>query len=167
MEIKIFNQFLPIYFKTKVIFYILINKFFMIGEKMEKIKSFFDKNDLFAKHCGICLTHVSLGEANAKMKIESFHLNGAKTVHGGAIFTLADYTFAAACNSHGNMAVALEVSISFLKAGLSGTLYAHAKEISLNKKIGVYQIDITNDRDELIASFKGTAYRKKINILET
>lgn len=126
---------------------------------MDYIKEFSDK-DRFAKLIGIELIEVSKGHAKAEMKIKDIHLNAVSTVHGGAIFSLADYTFAIASNSHGNIAVALNVSISFLKAVSEGTLTAVAEEISLNPKIATYSIRILNEKNELIATFQGMAYRK-------
>ena len=126
---------------------------------MDYIKEFSDK-DRFAKLLGIELIEVSKGRAIAKMSIKEFHLNAVNTVHGGAIFSLADYTFAIAANSHGSIAVALNVNISFLKAVSEGLLFAEAEEISLNPKIATYSIKILNEKNELIATFQGMAYRK-------
>jgi acyl-CoA thioesterase len=126
---------------------------------MDYIKDFSDK-DRFAKLLGIELIEVSKGRAKAKMSIKEFHLNAVNTVHGGAIFSLADYTFAIAANSHGSIAVALNVNISFLKAVSEGVLIAEAEEISLNPKIATYSIKILNEKNELIATFQGMAYRK-------
>ncbi len=67
---------------------------------MEHISTAVD-NDRFAEHTGIELVEVSKGYARAEMKVEEKHLNGLGLAHGGAIFTLADLAFAAACNSHG------------------------------------------------------------------
>lgn len=116
--------------------------------------------DAFAKHCGIKLLDLSPGRATVTMPVSPLHLNGLGGVHGGAIFTLADFAFAAACNSHGPMAVAINVSITFIKAVNSGVLKAEARETSLNPKLGTYTIDVTDQHGELIASFQGLAYRK-------
>lgn len=130
------------------------------------LKEFF-RRDQFAAHCGIELLEVSTGRAKVRMKVEEHHLNGLRTVHGGAIFTLADFAFAVACNSHGTVSVALNASIAFVKAALPGmTLYAEAKEISVSPKIGTYDIRITSDKGDLIATFHGLAYRKKERIEE-
>lgn len=131
------------------------------NSEMEHVKNFFDENDFFAKHCGIELLEVSLGHAKAKMPIKTEHLNGYKVVHGAAIFTLADYVFAAASNSHGNVAVAINVSISFVKPAIKGTLYAEARELSRSARLGSYTVDITDDNGDLLAVFQGLAYRKK------
>ena len=131
---------------------------------MEKIKEFF-KGDKLAQYLGIELIDVSKGNAVSKMVIENEHLNGINTVHGGAIFTLADFTFAVAANSHGTVTVAINASISFMKAVTSGTLTAVAREVSLNPRIASYTVDICDDQGELIAIFQGLAYRKRDKIV--
>ena len=127
---------------------------------MEHVKRYFER-DAYAKHLGMELVEVSPGAAAARMAIGDCHRNMHGVVHGGAIFSLADLAFAAACNSHGTVAVALNASISFLKPGLKGTLTATAKEVSLGSKISVYDIPVTNDDGELVATFQGMAYRKR------
>lgn len=128
---------------------------------MEKIKQFF-KRDKFAELAGIELLEVTPGKAKAKMVVQKHHLNGVDIVHGGAIFTLADLVFAAASNSHGTVAVAINASISYIKASPVGTvLIAEGREISCNPKLGIYSIDVKNEQGEMIASFQGMVYRKK------
>jgi acyl-CoA thioesterase len=127
---------------------------------MEAIKHYF-KNDQFARHSEIELLSVSLGHATAKMTLHAHHLNALKTVQGGAIFTLADFTFAAAANSHGTVAVAINASMTFMKAASTGTLWAEARELSKNFKIGTYTVEVKDDQGDLIAQFQGLAYRKK------
>ncbi len=130
---------------------------------MKAIWDFF-KNDRFARHSGIELLDIGKGYAKAKMAINDSHLNGVNLVHGGAIFTLADLVFAAASNSHGTVAVAINASIWFVKAAKQGTLFAEAKEVSCNPKLATYSIRVTDDSDELVASFEGMVYRKKDQI---
>ena len=127
---------------------------------MQTLKKYFEDNDRFAKHCGIELLEVTPGGAKAKMPLSELHWNGIKTVHGGAIFTLADFTFAAASNSREQIAVAVSATISYTKAAQTGALHAEAKEISLNRKLSTYLITITDDSGETVALFHGTAYRK-------
>ncbi|MCX7717394.1 MAG: hotdog fold thioesterase [Candidatus Sumerlaeaceae bacterium] len=127
-----------------------------------EIKEFFIERDLFARHCGIELLEVGPGTAVARMALGEQHLNGLRMAHGGAIFTLADYTFAAASNSRGQAAVAVSVTISFVKAAGSGVLRAEAREVSLSSRLGVYMIEVRDDAGELVAVFQGTAYRKSM-----
>jgi acyl-CoA thioesterase len=121
----------------------------------------FLKKDQFAALLGIELLEAANGCAKAKMDIKDKHLNAMDTVHGGAIFSLADLTLAAAANSYGTLAVAINANISFLKAAKKGTLYAEAKEISRNNKIASYILNITNSEGELISSTQGMVYFKK------
>ena len=130
---------------------------------MEAVRNFF-KNDRFAEHLGIELLEVSKGRAKAKMEIKNHHLNGVNIAHGGAIFSLADLVFAVASNSHKTIALAINASISFLKAVSEGTLIAEAAEVSINPKLATYDIRVTNENNELIALFQGTVYRKKDKI---
>lgn len=132
---------------------------------MEAVKRFFSAEDLFARHTGIELLDVGPGWAKASMKIEPFHFNGARTVHGGAIFTLADFAFAVASNSHGTLAMGINTSISFVKAATRGTLYAEAREQALNPKLASYLVRITDDANEVVALFQGMVYRKNETIL--
>jgi acyl-CoA thioesterase len=131
---------------------------------MEHIKKFFTK-DKFAAYSGIELVDVSPGFAKVKMAVKDLHLNGMGMVHGGAIFTLADFAFAVAGNSHGQVAVAINVGITFIKAAPThGTLYAEARENSINPKLGSYTVRVVDEQDNLIAVFQGLAYRKKDKI---
>ena len=125
-----------------------------------KIKEFL-KKDRFAELLGIEILEAADGKAKAMLEIQDKHLNAMNTVHGGAIFSLADLTLAAAANSYGTMAVALNVNISFLKATTGGVLYAEAIEISRNRKIGSYTINIRDSEDVLISTTQGLAYFKK------
>ena len=131
--------------------------------EQEHIEGFF-KKDRFAQCVGIELLEASKGGARAKMKIEDHHLNAVGIVHGAAIFALADLVFAMASNSHGTVAVAVNASISFLKATSGGTLFAEAKEVSRNSKLASYTIRVTDEGGDLIAIFQGMVYRKKDKI---
>ena len=117
--------------------------------------------DRFAKLLGIELLEVSNGMAKSKMEIRDEHLNGIGIAQGGAIFTLADFTLAAAANSYGNLALSINVSISFVKAAEKGILFAEAIESSKNIKTATYNVNITNAQGELIAEIHGMVYRRK------
>jgi acyl-CoA thioesterase len=132
---------------------------------MNEIMHFLSANDLFARHSGIELAEMGPGWAKTRMKIEPYHLNAARTVHGGAIFTLADFAFAAASNSHGTLAMGINTSMSFVKAATSGTLYAGAREQSRNRKLATYSVQITDDDNDVVALFQGMVYRKNESII--
>jgi acyl-CoA thioesterase len=126
---------------------------------MPYLKQFLN-DDKFALHAGIELLEVKSGAAKVRMEVKPFHINGVGLVHGGALFTLADFAFAAAANSHEEVAVAINASISYLKGVKAGTLYAEAEEISNSRKISTYSIKITDTSGQLIAMFQGMAYKK-------
>lgn len=119
------------------------------------------ERDRFAAENGITLVEVMPGAARARMSVSPRHLNGVDIVQGGAIFTLADFAFAAASNSHGRVAVAIDVSMSFLKAVAGGTLFADAREEHVNERLSTVLVRVTDEQGELVALFKGTAYRRR------
>jgi acyl-CoA thioesterase len=130
---------------------------------MDKIERYFQQEN-FAAISGVKLTEIKPGHAKAEMKIEKRHLNVLGSVHGGALFTLADTAFAAASNAHGTVAVAINANISFVKAVGEGHLYAEAKETSISHKISTYDVTIRNENEDTIAIFTGMADRKKFEL---
>ncbi len=118
------------------------------------------ENDRFAAANGMRLAELRPGFAKTVLTIDDRHLNSIGTVHGGAIFTLADFAFGVAVKSGGKVAPAISTNLSFLKAARSGTLYAEATEISRSRKLSVCTVRVTNDAGELVALFQGTAYIK-------
>lgn len=121
----------------------------------------FFKNDLFADNAGVLLVEVHEGYSKAKMEITREHLNAGGRTQGGAIFTLADLALAAAANSHGNLAFSLSSNITFLRAsGIGDILCAEARERYIGRSTGYYQVDITNQTGELIATFESSVFRK-------
>jgi acyl-CoA thioesterase len=117
--------------------------------------------DRLAALLGIELLEVAPGQARARLRIDERHKNGVGVIHGGTIFALADVAFAAASNSHGTLALALDASISFVKALSAGTLVAIAREEARTARIGCYRIRVEEDGGELVALFQGTVYRKQ------
>jgi acyl-CoA thioesterase len=132
---------------------------------MDAMKTFVQQ-DRFARHLGVEVLEYAKGTAKARMEIAGHHLNSAGMVHGGAIFSLADAVFSIASNSHGTLAVAINVSINFFKAATQGTLTATAEEVSFNPRLATYLITVTDDDGNRIALFQGTVYRKKDSIAE-
>lgn len=120
----------------------------------------FIKNDNFANYLGIKFLNYGDGIAEAEMSITNNHKNSFGTVHGGAIYALADSVFAVASNSRDGLAMAINVSISYFKAVNDGKLIARAKEISLTNRLATYLIEIFDDINNLVALFQGTVYRK-------
>ena len=117
--------------------------------------------DPYAHFLGIELLALDKGYSKVAMTVGEHMLNFHGIPHGGVIFSLADAAFAAAGNSHGQTAVALNVSISFLVAVPLGTrLYAEATEESLSRRTALYRMAVTTEDGTLVALCHGTVYRK-------
>lgn len=118
------------------------------------------KDDLFSQWLGIQIIEIKEGYSKIKMSVRKEMINGLGIVHGGVAFSLSDTAFAFACNSRNNLSVALDTSINFLKPVQPGDeLTAEAKEIHNGKSTGLYHITITNQRNHIVALFKGTCFR--------
>ena len=116
----------------------------------------------FAKVVGINLLTVAEGYALVEMACAKEMENIFSMVHGGAIFTLLDEAFQFACNSHGTVAVALNVNVTYHRAPEPGsTLQAEAKETHRTRKTASYQILVRDERGRLIASCQALAYRRE------
>jgi len=118
------------------------------------------EKDTFSNWLGLKVIEFREGYCKLKYVIRDEMLNGHGGVHGGIIFSAADSAFAFACNSQNIISVALDVHITFVRYAKSGDqLTVEARELHLGNKISVYDISTKNEAGELIAAFKGTAYR--------
>lgn len=96
------------------------------------------------------------GRARMRMTVRDELLNGHRICHGGFIFTLADSTFAFACNSYNKVAVAAGCSIEFLKPAHPGdVLTCTGQEQALQGRHGIYDMRVENQRGEVVAMFRG------------
>jgi len=111
--------------------------------------------DTASKALGMQLDDVGPGSARVSMRVREDMVNGWEICHGGLIATLADSTFAVACNSHGVVTVASGFQVDFLEpARLGDLLVAEAREIALRGRSGVYDVTVRRD-DTVIAEFRG------------
>jgi acyl-CoA thioesterase len=108
-----------------------------------------------SKGLGMEIVDVGPGRATLAMTVKPHMVNGQRIAHGGFIFLLADSTFAFACNSRNERAVAAQCDITFIRPGkLGDRLVATAREISRSGRSGIYDIRVTAD-DFVIAEFRG------------
>lgn len=104
------------------------------------------RDDDASQGLGMELLDVKAGQATLAMTVKPHMVNGHGIAHGGFIFLLADSTFAFACNSRNERAVAAQCNISFIKPGkLGDRLVATAKEISRTGRSGIYDVRVTVD----------------------
>ena len=123
----------------------------------------------FAGKLGLKVAVLEPGYAKVEMTVTPGMANIFGAAHGGAIFSLIDEAFEVASNSHGVMAVALNVNIQYIRPALAGDmLTAEAKEVSRSKKISTYDIDVHNANAQKIASARCMAFIKgdKLPFLE-
>lgn len=108
---------------------------------------------------GMQVVSTGPGTARVSMLVHSGMVNGHDLCHGGLIASLADSTFALACNSHGTVTVAAGFTVDFVApARLGQTLHAHAREVSLRGRSGVYDVTVRADdpdEGEVVAEFRG------------
>lgn len=119
-------------------------------------------NDPFSKWLGIERLQDGAGTSVLRMTVRKEMLNGFDIAHGGITYSLADSALAFASNGHGIQSLSIETSISHTKPVKEGDeLTAKAIEKSLTNKIAVYEVVVTNQKEEIVALFKGTVYRTR------
>ncbi|PYE15916.1 acyl-CoA thioesterase [Williamsia limnetica] len=111
--------------------------------------------DVASRSLGIELLELSAGGARASMTVTPEMANGYSITHGGYVFMLADTTFALACNSHDEPAVAARADIRYLRSTTVGdVLIAEAVERARYGRNGIYDVTVTRDGD-VVAEFRG------------
>ena len=119
-------------------------------------------NDRALKALGIEVTSIGPGRATATMVVREDMLNGHDICHGGLISTLADSAFAYGCNAYDELTVASGFAVDFLApARLGDRLSARCEEVSRSGRTGLYDVEISNQRGERIAVFRGRSYTAK------
>ncbi len=120
------------------------------------------RNDRASKLLGMQINAVTPGSATVSMTIRDDMLNGHDICHGGLVATLADSAFAFACNSYNELTVASGFSVDLLAPGrLGDVLTARCTEVSKAGRTGVYDTEVTNQRGERVAVFRGRSYTMK------
>lgn len=119
-------------------------------------------NDRASKALGMQIVSIGPGQATLQMHVRNDMLNGHDICHGGLITTLADSAFAFACNARNEMTVASGFNVDIVAAARQGdVLTARAVEMNKAGRTGVYDIEVTNQRGERIALFRGRSYSIK------
>ncbi len=117
------------------------------------------EKDAFSHWLGIIIDERYAGYCRLRFEVKEQMLNGFSIIHGGVLFSVADSALAFAANTKAEINVALEANISFLRpAKLGELLTVTAKQINEGRKIAVFDIEITNEKAEKVALFRGTTY---------
>ncbi len=126
------------------------------------LKDNLNEGDRFAKGIGARITEISEGLSKAELTVGPEHINGAGVCQGGVMYTLADLAFAAVANSHGILSLGISNTITFMKSAQVGDrLTAECREVLDHHKLPYCDIQIRNQRGELVAVMTGLAYRLK------
>ncbi|MCP4288335.1 MAG: hydroxyphenylacetyl-CoA thioesterase PaaI [Gammaproteobacteria bacterium] len=133
----------------------------------ETIGQWMEQQDRFARLLGIKLQQVEPGYCQVSLVVTSDMLNAAGITHGGVTFALADFAFAVASNSYGKAAVALTAQINYPAASRMGDrLTAEAREASKTGRTGLYNVEVRNADNNLVALFTGTVYRRSDDVMD-
>jgi acyl-CoA thioesterase len=116
--------------------------------------------DALSRRLGMEIVSVAPRCVAVRMVVRADMLNGFGVCHGGVTFSLADSAMAFACNTHGNVTVAVDNSITYPKALYEGdVLTAVAEEESASNRLAYYRVTIRRGGDEVVSTFRGTVYR--------
>ena len=128
----------------------------------EAVRDAMWRDDRASKALGMEVLAIGPGTATLRMTVRDDMLNGHDICHGGLITTLADSAFAFACNSYNELTVASGFSVDLLAPGrLNDVLTARCTEVSKAGRTGVYDTEVTNQRGERVAVFRGRSYTIK------
>jgi acyl-CoA thioesterase len=117
-------------------------------------------SDAFSRWLGVELVELLPGACTVRMTVRHEMLNGFGVCHGGVTFSLADSALAFASNTHGRVTVSVENVISYpAGVALGDVLTATAEEESAGNRLAFYRVTVRNQRDEVVALFRGTVYR--------
>ncbi|WP_372368104.1 hotdog fold thioesterase [Candidatus Uabimicrobium sp. HlEnr_7] len=120
------------------------------------------EKDAFSQWLGIEVIEVKPNSVIIKMQIRSDMVNGFGTCHGGITYSFADSALAFASNTHGNITVSIDNSISYpFAVYIDDILTAKAIQKSDNKAIAVYNVEVSNQKEQVVALFRGTVYKTK------
>ncbi|MGQ0702644.1 MAG: hotdog fold thioesterase [Gemmatimonadales bacterium] len=118
------------------------------------------ERDAFSRWLGVEVLDLAVGRCRCRMRVREEMVNGFGVAHGGIAFSLADSALAFASNAQGRITLSIENGIAYPASIRPGdTLTATATEESAGNRIAFYLVRVTNQRDEMVALFRGTVYR--------
>lgn len=116
--------------------------------------------DAFSQWLGIEILEIGPRRSTCRMMVRDEMVNGFGVTHGGIAFSLADSAFAFACNTGGKVTVSIENSITYPAPIHAGdVLTAVAREDAASGRLGYYSAEVTNQRGDVVALFRGTAFK--------
>lgn len=129
-----------------------------VFKDLEDARAYF-KGDRFAAENGVTLDELGDGFSVCSLTLTERHRNANDAVMGGAVYTLADFAFAAAANNRHRPTVTQQVSANYFSTSRGARLIARAVCRKDGKRACVYNIDVTDDLGQDIAQFTHTGYK--------
>ncbi|HTS55015.1 MAG TPA: hydroxyphenylacetyl-CoA thioesterase PaaI [Burkholderiales bacterium] len=118
--------------------------------------------DAASRGLGMRIEAMGPGHARLSMRVRADMLNGFKICHGGFITALADSAFAFACNSSNELTLAAGIAVDFIAPAMEGDLLmAEAREVVLAGRTGLYDVTVTNEKGQIVATLRGRSHRAK------
>jgi acyl-CoA thioesterase len=128
----------------------------------ERVRDHMWSTDRASQALGMQVTAIGPGACTMTMAVREDMLNGYGNCQGGLMAALADSCFAFACNAYNEITVASGFNVEIVAPGrLGDVLTATALEISKSSRMGVYDVDVRNQRDERVVAFRGRSYTMK------
>jgi acyl-CoA thioesterase len=128
----------------------------------ERVREHMWASDRASQALGMRVTAIGPGACTMTMTVREDMLNGYGTCQGGLLTTLADSCFAFACNAYNEITVASGFNVELVAPGrLGDVLTATTVEVSKAGRMGVYDVDVRNQRDERVVAFRGRSYTMK------
>lgn len=126
----------------------------------ERVVQAMVSRDAFSRWLGLEVLEVAPRRSTCRLTVRQEMVNGFGVTHGGIAFSLADSAFAFACNTHGKVTVSIENSITYpAPIAVGDVLTAVAKEDAASGRLSYYSAEVRNQRDEVVALFRGTAFK--------
>ena len=126
----------------------------------ERVVTGMMQRDGFSRWLGVEVLEIAPRRSTCRLTVREDMVNGFGVAHGGIAFSLADSAFAFACNTHGSVTVAIENTITYpAPIRVGDVLTAEAVEDAASNRLGYYRAEVRNQRGDVVALFRGTAYR--------
>lgn len=127
---------------------------------LDEVREFFAHDRFATEACGCTVLEASHGHAVCAFDIGQVHRNAQGNIMGGAIFTLADFALAVACNMGENPTVAVSNTIEFFSVAKGGRLIATADADKSGRSMGFYTVDVADDLGTKVARMTATCFRR-------
>lgn len=129
--------------------------------RIEEVRAYFAQDRFASEACGCTVTEARRGHAVCTFEIGPIHRNAQGNVMGGAIFTLADFALAVACNMGEQPTVAVTNTIEFISATKGSRLVASCDADKSGRSLGFYTVEVTDDLGTLVARMSATCFRRQ------